>query len=123
VQAAKLDRQSVREEVSSLLNQLGETPEEIAESLADSGVTGQRYNMTDCPLARYTNAVMAFDPQIVQVKVGIRRLIVKGPWRLRCTTPIPTPVRAFVRAFDDGTFAALVASGTEEAPAHGRASA
>jgi hypothetical protein len=108
--SSALDRQSVRHEVLSMLRELGDTPDQVVDSLYNLGVRGHRFSITDCPVARYTNAVLSFDPDVGRVKVGLRRLAVRSARRSRCSVVMPPPVRQVVRSFDDGLYPELLAS-------------
>ena len=93
-----------------MLEDLGDTPDQVVDSLYNFGVRGRRFSITDCPVARYTNAILSFDPDVGRVKVGLRRLAVRGTRHSRCSVVMPPPVRHVVRAFDDGMYPQLLAS-------------
>jgi hypothetical protein len=108
-------RSALASEVSTLFGQLGDSPEDVAESLGRQGVTGRQASDTQCPLARYLNAVLGAEHHVKGVDVGSRvvRIRVGWPWSPPIFVSLPGPVGRFVGDFDRGRFPALV----ESAPA------
>ena len=65
MESSALDRHSVRHEVLCMLEDLGDTPDQVVDSLYNFGVRGHRFSITDCPVARYTNAILSLTPTSV----------------------------------------------------------
>jgi hypothetical protein len=101
------DRRNTKLRIVQFLDGLGGTSTSVASALAHSGVRGHRYALNDCPVARFTNAVLAADPRCGRVKVGLRHLRVRRARGLRLTVPMPPAVRSFIMEFDDGDFPEL----------------
>jgi hypothetical protein len=103
------ERVLMKKEIAHLLDELGTTPDGVAGSLGRSGVRGDRFLVSRCPVARYLHAVVGGDPRVGKVKVGLYKAVVNGPrWYRPVTVALPTPVRLFVLAFDSGHYAQLI---------------
>jgi hypothetical protein len=96
--------------VSTLLDQLGGNVQIVAESLTRQGVTGTPRSVTDCPVARYLNAVIATEAHVCKVEVGDVNVVVSPDrwWSPSLTVTLPGPVQQFVRSFDSGQYKELV---------------
>jgi hypothetical protein len=104
------ERRQMKQDILQLLDGLGRTPGSVADSLSRSGVQGHQYSLTDCPVARYTNAILAGDPRCGSVRVGMRHLRVGHPWRLGLRVSLPIAVRSFIMRFDEGEYPAMLAA-------------
>jgi hypothetical protein len=101
------ERRETSQEIFRLLDDLGSSPDTVAGTLARTGVQGHRYGLTDCPIARFTNAVLTADPRAGSVKVGLRRLRVGRALGVPLSVPLPAAVREFIVRFDDGWYPQL----------------
>lgn len=105
-------RSALSKDVSTLFEQLGGSAEEVADSLGRHGVSGRQASDTQCPLARYLNAVLGTEHHVKGVDVGSRvvRIRVRWPWSPPIFVTLPSPVGRFVNDFDRGQFPDLVES-------------
>jgi hypothetical protein len=104
----------LRRQAGSLLAGLGDSPDEVAESLRSAGVQGVPHDNRSCALALYVSAVMGADPRISSILVGqcalqlgMVRPIDRRPAG-RLLVQLPKPVRHFVAQFDAHTFPLIV---------------
>ncbi len=105
------ERILMKREIAHLLDELGTTPDGVAGSLQKSGVQGDRFLVSRCPVARYLHAIVGSDPKVGKVKVGLYKAVVNGPrWWRPVTVALPAPVRLFVLAFDGGNYVELISS-------------
>ena len=96
----------IKKQTSGLLAGLGNSPDEVAESLLTNGVHGVPGDNHSCAVARYVSAVVGAEPSIRSVTVGpcsmtislVRPTDNRPAGRLQ--VQLPKPVRAFVAAFD-----------------------
>ena len=96
----------IKKQTSGLLAQLGNSPDEVAQSLASNGVQGVPRDNHSCAVARYVSAVVGSEPSIRSVTVGpcsmmislVRPVDNRPAGRLQ--VQLPKPVRDFVAAFD-----------------------
>jgi hypothetical protein len=103
------ERAVLKQEVSVLLDQLGTTPEGVAESLHRAGVRGDPFLVSRCPVARYLHAVVGAEPNVGKIKVGLYKAVINGPrWWRPMTVGLPLQVRLFVLGFDRGQFPQLL---------------
>ncbi len=103
------ERAVMKHHVSVLLDQLGATPEAVADSLWREGVHGDPFLGTRCPIARYLHAVVGGEPHVGKVKIGLYRAVINAPhWWWPVTVNLPLAVRMFVLGFDRGQFPALL---------------
>jgi hypothetical protein len=112
----------LKRETHALLAGLGDSPDEVAESLWKAGIRGVPRDNRTCAVALYVSAVMGSEPAIRSVSVGhcsIAVTVVK-PTDLRpagrLLIQLPKPVRRFVAAFDDRRYPQVVAG---QAPGSG----
>jgi hypothetical protein len=111
-------RRSLRSATGELLGQLGPTTADVAATLESSGVRGVPRSGTSCVIARYLNAVMAADPQVQSIMVSSEgvTIAVNRWWAADVLVPVPKSVRQFIRQFDGGDYAHLVAERTDASP-------
>ena len=111
------ERATVGRQAQELLDSLGGTPAEVADSLADLGVQGIPANSRGCAIAVYLDAVIAADSRVRGVKVCKSEVLVERiGWRRRSVVvTLPAPVRQFVAAFDARQFPTLVRTAAEPA--------
>jgi hypothetical protein len=111
-------RRSLRSATGELLGQLGPTTADVAASLESAGVRGVPRSGNSCVIARYLNAVMAADPEVRSIMVSSEGVTVsvKRWWAADVLVPAPKAVRQFIRHFDSGDYANLVAERTEASP-------
>jgi hypothetical protein len=103
------ERAVMKHDVSVLLDRLGSTPEDVAESLRRAGVRGDPFLVARCPVARYLHAVVGGEPRVGKIKVGLYKAVINGPtWWWPITVALPAPVRLFVLGFDRGRFPELL---------------
>lgn len=114
------ERATVRRQTDELLSALGDTPEQVASSLADAGVRGVPSNSRNCAVAVYLGAVVAADDRVRGVKVCKSEVLVEraGWWRRSVVVALPTAVRQFIAAFDARSYPQLLRPTV--APATGR---
>jgi hypothetical protein len=107
----RLKRRAIREEVTTLLGDLGGTAQEVAAGLATAGVRGIPRDRHQCAVARYLNAVVGADPQLGRVVVGSSRLWVRSRrwWSITAVLDPPIPVPQFNSGFDRESYTELTA--------------
>lgn len=91
-------------QVRELLAELGNTPDEIAETLRRLSITGDRYLSNSCPVANYLNLTTAVHDDRCYVSFSSVRLRGSG----RYVAAVPPPVATFARLFDAGDYRDLV---------------
>ena len=123
------ERATVRRQTEQLLGNLGESPGQVADTLAGSGVRGLPANSRECAVAVYLGAVVGADSRVRGIKVCKSEVLVErsGWWRRSVVVPLPTSVRQFIAAFDARTYPELLrdgqrAPGAVASPAAGNAS-
>ncbi len=97
---------------TSLLAELGDSPEEVAASLEAAGVLGVPGSNRSCAIALYVGALMGTHPRVRSVAVGQCSLVVNlvtADLRPagRLAVQLPKPVRRFVAGFDAGCYPML----------------
>ena len=90
---------SERYAIWMLLNNLGETSEDVARVLAEKGVRGLTGNCGHCPIANYLHQ----EAQALGVSVASDYITVRG---MRFKTPLPVTV--FIDKFDDNVYQGLI---------------
>jgi hypothetical protein len=96
----------IKKKTSGLLAQLGDTPDEVAETLRSTGVHGVPKDNQSCAVALYLSALVGSEPRIRSVTVGHCSLMINlvAPVDARPAgrlwIQLPKPVRGFVAAFD-----------------------
>lgn len=86
--------------IKRALRELGQTPDQIAETLQFLGIKGWRQDASHCPIANYMR--MRFEPH-GYVGAGGGTVSVNGE-SVNCSPA----VRDFIRLFDSGLFSTLV---------------
>ena len=87
--------------VSDMLDNLGNTPEDIAEYLHSTGIKGVGTTATGCVTTRYLNAVMAADPAIESIKVQFTYVqIHRKGWFLPIRIQLPKSLQEFIQLYD-----------------------
>ena len=111
-------RRSIRSATADLLSRLGTTTAEVAATLESAGVRGVPRSGTSCAIARYLHAVMAAEPEVQSVMVSSEgvSISIRRWWSADIVVPVPAPVRQFIRHFDSGDFATLIAERHGEHP-------
>jgi hypothetical protein len=106
------ERSQLRGQLNKLLNNLGSTDADIAATLSFAGVKGIPGSSRDSAMARYLNAVVAFDPRVAAVSVTSTRIAVacRHWWVRDLIMPTPPSVSSFLVRFDRRDFADLLAS-------------
>jgi len=97
----------IRKQTSGLLEALGNSPDEVAETLLSNGVHGVPRDNHSCAVARYMSVVVGSEPSVRSVTVGPCSMMIslvrpddnRPAGRLQ--VQLPKPVRDFVAAFDD----------------------
>ena len=74
---------------------LGDTPEEVYETLRTAGIKGRRLSPGACPVSRYLQSFKGAD--WVSVGVTSATLFVKDQ---QAEVRVPLPVQAFISSFD-----------------------
>lgn len=95
---------TTQSQILAALHKLGGDADEIAESLAERGISGKTCDDADCALARYLAA--AFPG--TRVTVGAAEANVGG-----CLTPLPEECREFVERFGQEDWPELVSERDE----------
>jgi hypothetical protein len=100
---------TLKRHTNDLLVGLGDTPDEVAESLQAAGVRGVPRDNRSCAVAVYVSALMGSEPRIRSVAVGHCALsisMVTPDHRPagRLMVQLPKPVRRFVAAFDGDAY-------------------
>jgi hypothetical protein len=108
----------LRKQLEALLNSLGSTDVDIAATLASAGVKGDPGSSTDGAMARYLNAVVAFDPRVAAISVMSSRIAVTCGhcWLRVVIIPTPSSMSSFLVRFDRGDFPDLLASPVDPWP-------
>src|SRR4051812_9007480 len=92
------------ETVSRLLAELGQTPDEVAESLRAEGVQGLRNAARFMnPVVRWVMRGAELSPAHVDLTQG-DRLSVRPPGGGRAEVPLPPAVHQFLAEFDGGKY-------------------
>lgn len=78
--------------IVEILARMGNTPDEVAETLRKASIKGIPCNAEECPIANYTSKQCGCD-----VWVGYNRC---GPELSSDTFDMPKPVREFIDTFD-----------------------
>lgn len=89
--------------------------EDVAQRLAELGITGQRDNDCACPIANYLVRVL---PDAEYVQVGGGHAYIRGvvrddlgySWPVVVHTETPDSITAFVEDFDGGIYPELIES-------------
>jgi hypothetical protein len=81
---------------AELLTRLGTTADEVAATLRDLGIRGQRFDGCDCPVARY----LADHGH----EMAVGSVSAKSQWE---RVLLPHPVAHFAMAFDQGAYPEL----------------
>jgi hypothetical protein len=97
-------RLALKEETMLLLKDLGADVQSVATALGAAGVRGRRGSSSDCPVARYLNAIMGADRRVDRLRVGLAGVMIHRDrwWSPPVVVPIPKPVKGFIMAFDRG---------------------
>jgi hypothetical protein len=99
-------QRQLKKQTIALLTGLGNSQDEVAQSLRATGVHGVPKNNRSCAIALYLTASMGSDPRIRSVTVGHCSLLIamSAPPDFRpagrLLVQLPKPVRRFVAAFD-----------------------
>lgn len=90
-------RAKLREDVETLLAELGGTAWEVAGSLRSMGVRVGISTPDDSPAARYLHAVLGADYRVKQVRVTKRSVVLRTHrrWRSTMRLRLPSPVRVY----------------------------
>jgi hypothetical protein len=98
-------------QIERLLTDLGPTDADVAATLTSAGVKGTPRSDCGSALARYLNAVVAFDTHINGVLVGDREVTVRCTrwWLRNVVVPSPSSVRRFMFRFDNCDYVDLLA--------------
>ena len=104
-------RAHLRDQLEDLLASLGSTDAEVAATLAVAGVKGFPSSNRGSAMARYLNAVVAFDSRVAAILVSSRDVTVMCNhwWVPDVVVPTPASVRRFIVRFDCLDFADLLA--------------
>jgi hypothetical protein len=104
----------IKNQTTALLADLGNTSDEVAESLREARVLGVPRSNRSCPVALYLSSVMGPDPRVRSVAIGHCSLLINvaSPRDLRpagrLLVQLPKPVRRFVAAFDNCEYPAII---------------
>lgn len=108
------DLRQIKKHALALLESLGRSPDEVADSLRVAGVHGVPRSNSSCAIALYTAALMRTDPRIRSVAVGPCSLVItlvhptdSRPGG-RLAVQLPKPVRGFVAGFDAQQFPEVI---------------
>jgi hypothetical protein len=84
--------------ILNILNQLGETSEEVAQSLKDKGFKGKRKRAHCCPIYQYLTS-HGLDVGVSPNEIVLYDITTKG-----CDITAPLPIKQFIYDFDDGKY-------------------
>jgi hypothetical protein len=93
-----------KREVISALNKLGKTAREVADTLKEKGIIGNRRMAKTCPISQYLHSCdhpSGTQPSTSSCSIGYSK---RG---ILSQEEIPLPVREFIDAFDAGEFPEL----------------
>jgi hypothetical protein len=89
--------------LTAALDNLGGTPDQVADRLRALGIKGDRIDPDSCPVAVYlTGLGLARDGEqicVTSTQVAVRK---RNRVSVSCSVSTPEPVREFIRAFDRG---------------------
>ena len=110
----------IKRKTSGLLAELGNSPDEVAETLRVTGVQGVPRDNRSCAIALYLSALVGSDPSIRSVAVGHCSLTInlvalpdsRPAGRLQ--VQLPKAVRRFVAAFDARQYPMVIREPSEE---------
>jgi hypothetical protein len=83
-----------QEKLSQALASLGETPDQVAETLKQAGVRGRRRDYQCCPVASYLSKVACKNITVGLHKAGYDPMAADGQ------VDVPSPVQTFILRFD-----------------------
>lgn len=112
----------IKRKTSGLLAELGESPDEVAETLRATGVRGVPRDNRSCAVALYLSVLVGSEPRIRSVTVGHCSLTInlvalpdsRPAGRLQ--VQLPKPVRRFVAAFDARQYPMVIRESSETEP-------
>jgi hypothetical protein len=107
----------LKRQTRALLDDLGNSPERVAQSLDEAGIQGVPRDNRSCALALYLSAQMGAAAEVRSIAVGHCSMLVtlvnprnaRPAGRLRIQ--LPKPIRQFVAAFDARTYPSIVRPG------------
>jgi len=104
-------RAHLRDQLEGLLASLGPTDADVAATLAVAGVKGFPSSNRGSAMARYLNAVVAFDCRVAAVLVSSRDVTIMCAhwWVPDVVVPTPASVQRFIVRFDCLDFVELLA--------------
>ena len=96
------ERAALREDAASLLDELGETANEVAMSLYLMGLQARPSSVGDSPVPRYLHAVVGADTRVKRVRVTKRWLVLKTHrrWWSTIWLRLPYPVRECIASVE-----------------------
>jgi len=110
----------IKRTTAGLLAELGDSPDEVAETLRATGVRGVPRDNRSCAVALYLSALVGSEPRIRSVTVGhcslTINLVAPSDSRPagRLQVQLPKPVRRFVAAFDARQYPMVAQEPSEE---------
>ncbi len=115
----------LKRQTSSLLSELGRSPDEVAASLHAFGVEGVPKDNRSCAVALYLSAQMGSEAEVRSITVGhcsMQITLVARDARPagRLHIQLPKPVRRFVAAFDAGQYPTIVRAKSRSEVRHRR---
>jgi hypothetical protein len=93
-------RPDLRDQVVALLDQLGDTRDKVAETLAGLGVTGKPDSSNRCPVANYLRDRL---PDVRDIDVSIEEITID----FETYVDVTNPVAEFISDFDQGYYSEL----------------
>jgi hypothetical protein len=84
--------------ILTLLEQLGETPEQVAEALKAKGFKGKRKRAHCCPIYQYLTS-HGLDVGVSPSEIALYDTTTKG-----CDITAPLPIKQFIYDFDLGKY-------------------
>jgi hypothetical protein len=101
-----------KELVQELLEELGDTAEEVADSLRLIEMTGDEESSTSCPVALYVREALEMPPGDLAIQNDGRKIMVRlhaiETAALDFDVKLPKPVKKFTKRFDKGRYKDLV---------------
>jgi hypothetical protein len=110
----------IKRKTSGLLAEMGNSADEVAETLQATGVQGVPRDNRSCAVALYLSALVGTEPSIRSIAVGhcsltINLVALDARPAGRLQVQLPKPVRRFVAAFDARQYPMVIREPSEAA--------
>lgn len=104
-----MNLEQVRAELRTVLSQMGQDPDEIANTLHNEGTTGVPKTGCDCPAAHHVGQKLGHYGQVWVTSYSTEILVPNEQGALTSVEVVnPAPVHEFIRRLDQGDYPHLV---------------